>query len=436
MLTEQIYDVVAVGLGPFNLGLAALLEENTDKQALFLEKKEEFHWHPGMLIEGTILQVPFLADLVSLVDPCSEYSFLSYLKNRRRLYKFYFFEDYHIPRQEYSSYCRWVSEKLENCQFGADVHTVVLRDDELFEVTYMANGESRRILAENVVMGTGTSPVIPECVQQYREDESILHSSTYLQSKENLQNGSKIAVIGSGQSAGEIFLDLLQGDANSEYCWLTRSDGFFPMEYSKLGLEYFSPEYIDFFHKLSREERVKTVKSQDLLYKGISADTIAEIYNLLYHRSVENNPTHSKLFSHAEVVGVQRNDERSGYKWKVDVRHKKTGTKHVMECDSLVFATGYKSFLPDLLDGVSCYLTSTDLEELNIDRQYRLELSGKSKGSMFIQNGDLFTHGVAAPDLGLGVHRNSVIINALCGEDVLPVDEVNVFQSFEMPERF
>ncbi len=25
--------------------------------------------------------------------------------------------------------------------------------------------------------------------------------------------------------------------------WLTRSEGFFPMEYSKLGLQHFTPEY-------------------------------------------------------------------------------------------------------------------------------------------------------------------------------------------------
>ncbi len=43
---EQVYDVVGVGLGPFNLGLAALADgEDTEGDALFLEQKPEFEWH-------------------------------------------------------------------------------------------------------------------------------------------------------------------------------------------------------------------------------------------------------------------------------------------------------------------------------------------------------------------------------------------------------
>ena len=47
-----------------------------------------------------------------------------------------------------------------------------------------------------------------------------------------------------------------------------------------------------------------------------------------------------------------------------------------------------------------------------------------------MQNAELHSHGVGAPDLGLGAHRNAVIVNALCGREVYPVRERNVFQSF------
>jgi lysine N6-hydroxylase len=61
----DVYDVIGVGIGPFNLGLAALADSVPEINALFFERNESFNWHPGMLIEGTTLQVPFLADLVS-----------------------------------------------------------------------------------------------------------------------------------------------------------------------------------------------------------------------------------------------------------------------------------------------------------------------------------------------------------------------------------
>lgn len=69
----EILDVVGIGIGPFNLSLAALLAEAGYDRTVFLERKPYFSWHPGMLLEGTTLQVPFLADLVSLVAPTSRF---------------------------------------------------------------------------------------------------------------------------------------------------------------------------------------------------------------------------------------------------------------------------------------------------------------------------------------------------------------------------
>ncbi len=44
------YDVLGVGLGPFNLGLAALLDgadSDLELDAIFLEREPEFAWHEG-----------------------------------------------------------------------------------------------------------------------------------------------------------------------------------------------------------------------------------------------------------------------------------------------------------------------------------------------------------------------------------------------------
>jgi acetolactate synthase I/II/III large subunit len=72
-----------------------------------------------------------------------------------------------------------------------------------------------------------------------------------------------------------------------------------------------------------------------------------------------------------------------------------------------------------------------------VELDYRLRLrngldspAGRSASSLFIQNGELHTHGVGAPDLGLGAHRNAVIANTLAGRTVYPVRERTVFQRF------
>ena len=88
-MTKQIYDLCGTGIGPFNLSMAALAD-HTELQAVFLEKKNEsFDWYPGMLIKGSDLQVPFLADLVTFADPTSPYTFLNYLHHQNRLYSFF-----------------------------------------------------------------------------------------------------------------------------------------------------------------------------------------------------------------------------------------------------------------------------------------------------------------------------------------------------------
>lgn len=84
----------------------------------------------------------------------------------------------------------------------------------------------------------------------------MFHSAEYLKRKPGGFKGKRVAVVGSGQSAAEVFYDLVGEDEAEHVSWLTRSKGFFPMEYSNLGLEYFSPDYIDFFYQLPQWKKM------------------------------------------------------------------------------------------------------------------------------------------------------------------------------------
>ena len=76
MENNKIYDIIGIGIGPFNLGLAALLEPVESINSLFLDQADGFDWHPGLMLDNATLQVPFMADLVTMADPKSKYSFL------------------------------------------------------------------------------------------------------------------------------------------------------------------------------------------------------------------------------------------------------------------------------------------------------------------------------------------------------------------------
>ena len=95
---DEVFDIVGIGIGPFNLGMAALahpLVQSNELKAIFFDENQGFCWHPGVMFPNSTIQVPFMADLVSLADPTSPWSFLNYLKRQGRIYQFYIRESFY-----------------------------------------------------------------------------------------------------------------------------------------------------------------------------------------------------------------------------------------------------------------------------------------------------------------------------------------------------
>ncbi|WP_028063422.1 lysine N(6)-hydroxylase/L-ornithine N(5)-oxygenase family protein [Solirubrobacter soli] len=405
-----MHDVIGVGLGPFNLGLAALLAP-TGVDAVFFDDKPEFAWHPGLMLPGAEIQVPFLADLVTLADPTSPYTFLNYLHAQGRLFRFYFHERFHVLRAEYEDYCRWVASSLESCRFSHRVDAI--RPVEGGWAVWARGVEHR---ARHVVLGVGCVPWVPECAR------ALTHSSAYLGQRDAALSAGSVTVIGSGQSAAEIFADLLE-HASGRVDWFTRSSGFLPMEYSKLGLEHFSPEYTAYFHALPEARRDALRGTQALLYKGIDAGTSERIYDLLYRRSVGGSEPAVRYTARCELRGVEG-------RHRLHLRQLDQDVAFTHDTDVVILATGYQPAPLPLPAGlVSADAAGRPVVELD----YRLRLTDGAPSTLFVQNAELHTHGVGTPDLGLGAHRSAVIANAVCGREVYPVRERNVFQSFGAP---
>ena len=151
-----IFDAIGVGLGPFNLSTAALLEPVKKLNTLFFEREKEFQWHPGLLFPDATIQVSFLKDLVTLADPQSQYSFLAFLFANRRLYRFINANFTRVSRVEFNQYFRWVANRLPNLEFGQEVHSISLEDESFIVCT--SRGQAR---ARNIILGTGLQPMIP-----------------------------------------------------------------------------------------------------------------------------------------------------------------------------------------------------------------------------------------------------------------------------------
>ena len=421
MSAEVVHDVIAVGAGPFNLGLAALAEP-TGLDVRVLESQERFSWHPGMLVEGATLQVPFLADLVTMADPTSRWSFLNYLKQHDRLYPFYIRESFNPLRAEYDAYCRWVSENVPGIHFGTHVDSLAHDPtDDVFVATVSGPEGPREVRGRHLVVGVGTSPHVPAALSG---SDGVVHSSTYLVNREALTAARRVAVVGSGQSAAEIVHDLLgrrvSGD-DALLTWVTRSPRFFPMEYTKLTLEMTSPDYVDHFHALPEPTRDRLGREQRTLYKGISGDLVDAIHESLYEASLDGRPA-ARLGTSQEVVALTQGADGV----TLTLRHDDTGETGQITVDAVVAATGYRSEVLPLVAGLPG-VTQDAAGRPHVTRDFTLD---GGAGRLFVQNGEEHTHALTAPDLGMGAHRNSVILNRILGRQVYRVEERIAFQTF------
>ncbi|MBP5940271.1 SidA/IucD/PvdA family monooxygenase [Streptomyces sp. LBUM 1476] len=433
------HDLVGIGIGPVNLSLAALAQPLTGLDAVFYEQRPGFDWHPGLLIDGARVQVPFLADLVTLADPASPWTFLNYLKTRDRLFPFYFAERSHMQRAEYDAYCRWVAGNLPGLHFRHQVDAVRWNPERaLFEVDFTqldAEGEAEalgRTYTKNVALGVGTEPHIPDVLRPLVDATGVpvVHAADYLDHRAAFLAAGHVTVVGTGQSGAEIFLDLLRNrpKGRERLHWIGRSEAFAPMEYSKLGLEHFTPDHTRYFHALPEPVRDELLARQGHLHKAIDARTLAEIHDELYDRTLHGGWPDTVL---TPGVKVRTAGRIATTKVELHLDHVQQGTRSRLTTDAVILATGYQERpLDRLLAGLDPYLRRDNAERPRIDEEFRLVLDPVVTGNVYVQNAERHTHGVGAPDLGLTAWRSATILNSLTRKETYQLPNRTAFTTF------
>ncbi len=436
---NTVYDIIGVGIGPFNLGMAAMVDKMKFLNCIFFDENPEFNWHAGMMIPGTRLQVPFYADLVTVVDPTSKYTYLNYLKEKQRLFRFAIHENNFVTRKEYNDYCRWVVEQLDSLRFNHQVRDVQFDESDNTYVVNVFNKASQSTVqykAKHLVIGVGTVPYVPDCANNVLYPETCfesltmtssspiaIHSSKYMLYKEAILQKKKVCIIGSGQSAAEIFYDLLKcGDRFESLAWYTRSERFYPMEYSKLTLEMTSPDYIDHFYSLAPGKKKEVLARQSMLYKGINFSLINEIYDTLYAKDIDGNSGSIIIQASTSLESATR----CGTKFQLGLYHEELVKTFEDHCDVLILATGYEQTNPSFLNVIINRIKFDDEGRYQVKKNYSID----SNNSVFVQNAELHTHGFSAPDLGMGPYRNATILNTIAGYDHFNLEKKIAFRRF------
>ncbi|MBN6206420.1 SidA/IucD/PvdA family monooxygenase [Ralstonia pickettii] len=425
----EYYDFIGIGVGPYNLSLAVLTEDMDDINALFFDETDRLEWHPGMLIEGTDMQVPFLADLVTFADPTNRFSFLNYLHSHKRLHRFFFFHKLEVPRQEYNDYLQWAADKISSVHFGKKVVDVYEEDEHYVVIIHDIKTKVKmEYRTKHIVMATGNEPLVFDNMQGYSEDD-ILHTSQYLFKKEAITAADHITIVGSGQSAAEIFHDLLQERENKEFhlTWLTRSEGIFQLESAKLGQEFFSPDYIDYFHKLSLDKRKEALKILDPLRNGIDYKTLNEIYEMLYHYSIGAKNPRVMIQPLTEVNDLKMEGEH----YILKCRQWQTDESFDYKTSKVILATGYKPNIPEwFMKRFKDKIVWEDDLLFAVGRYYDLQFKEERPNRFYAVTNLEHSHGTAATNLSLAIQRNMEIINHITEEKRFDTEGKHIFQRF------
>ncbi len=429
---QEVLDVVGVGFGPSNLAIAiAIAEHNatvgSDERlaARFVERQDSFGWHRGMLLEDATMRVSFLKDLVTLRNPTSPFSFLSYLNARDRLVDFINYGSFFPTRIEFHDYLEWAAARFGGqVDYGAEVVEIVPARgtgesvDHVEVISRRASGEMLRLRARNLVLATGLTPNLPCGVTP---GERVWHNRDLLTRVPEIAGSEpkRFAVVGAGQSAAEAVDYLHRTFPGAEVCAVFARYGYSPADDSSFANRVFDPSAVDDFY--TAPDAVKELilgYHANTNYSVVDPELIDELYRRHYHEKVAGKERlrFCNVSRIADVVDLDDHVELA-------VESLIDGEREVLTADVVVYATGYRPTDPLwLLAGDLGRACARDaFGRLEIRRDYRLATGRLTDGAplaagLYVQGATEHTHGISSTLLSNLAVRSGEIVASIAAD--------------------
>ncbi|MFI9456181.1 lysine N(6)-hydroxylase/L-ornithine N(5)-oxygenase family protein [Amycolatopsis sp. NPDC052450] len=394
-MANRDVELLAVGAGPSNLALAVALEElapGLARESVLLERDEEVSWQRGMLLPEALSQVSFLKDLVTLRNPRSRFSFLNYLHATNRLNEFVNMGSFVPYRVELADYLKWTADSLSlvDLQRGRECReiTPVWTDGTLNGWdTRVADGEVIR--SRYLVVGAGRDARIPDRLRTVNQDR-VIHSTQYLPRIAKLRKDLpyRVAVIGAGQSAAELFSSVQTDLPECKPTMVMRSIGLNYYESSKFNNELFFPSHVDTFFGSRPEAREQMLKEMHHTnYSGLAPGTMDALYRSVYLDRLSGR-SRLKMITMADLTDAR--DE--GDEIVLELTDRRTGETQELRTDLVLLGTGFSPEMPKMVQEIA---KSIGLSEIKVTRDYRLEIDQPATAAVYLQGVNEATHGIA-----------------------------------------
>ncbi|UVS80441.1 L-ornithine 5-monooxygenase [Actinokineospora sp. UTMC 2448] len=414
-VTDQQVDVLAIGAGPANLALAVAIEESgvdgLAENTLVLEQYPDAKWQRNLLLPWARSQVSFLKDLVTLRNPRSRFSFLSFLHERGKLDEFVNLGTFNPYRWELSEYMQWVAESLERVRvrYDARVERIEHRrgpDGEIEGWTVsLSSGDVVR--CRDLVVGTGRDARVPDVFADLPKNV-VIHSTQYCSriTEVPADQPARVVVVGGAQSAAEMFMAVHQDLPLSEPTLVLRSIGLRNYQTSKFVNELFYPSFVDEFYDAPAETRARILDEMHLTnYAGLAPPFLDELYSMLYQQRMLGRQR-STVRSMTEVVAART----EGDDVVLDLLDHRSGTVERLRCDLVLLGTGYDPRMPRMVRDLA---ERAGLPEISVSRRYRVDLGDSARGAMYLQGVNEATHGISDSLISVLAHRSQDIVTDL-----------------------
>ncbi|MFF1816804.1 FAD-dependent oxidoreductase [Kribbella sp. NPDC058245] len=406
------YHTVGIGAGPSNLSLAALYKSVTSDRLALFDSRPGSGWHTPLLYPGVRMQTGWMKDLVSLVDPRHELTFLNYLVTSGRLYALINSQFDSLPRIEYERYLTWATERLGVVQFGAQVDSISITDDG-FEIS--VDGVPTAV-SEHLVLGLGTRAVRPAYLNGLPAERAFI-ADDLGQRLAALDRTAPTAVVGGGQTGLESVLRLL-GSGFTDVKWIGRNQWFRSIDDSPMANELYRPSHIQYLQGLNRTTRRQMIDDSRYSGDAITPGGLRALYQANYDGFLSLGQFPITLLPGRDV---RTSDLLSDDTIRLCCSTSTLPEEHVVR--QVVVAAGREHVRAPLDDELRERIETDDDGHAVVESDYSVRWKGMNGHKIFTFNASRYSHGLTNAGLTQLPVRAAIVLNSMFEREIYPISD-------------